>query len=115
MPLHSHKRRPQGCPKTPEWVSGFNRNGCPETSGIATLPIVEDFDVVEHRVGQVEPRRPSSAIEKFDLNARLGGLHYRVLERIADRTERGDEPGVTEPFGERPRRELTVFSRRNHA
>ena len=39
MPLHSHKRqstRPLGCPKTPEWVSGFNRNGCPETPGIRT-------------------------------------------------------------------------------
>jgi hypothetical protein len=40
VPLHSHKRqsaRRSGCPKTPEWVSGFNRNGCPETLGIRML------------------------------------------------------------------------------
>jgi hypothetical protein len=40
VPLHSHKRRSARllrCPKTPEWVSGFNRNGCPETPGIRKL------------------------------------------------------------------------------
>jgi hypothetical protein len=27
-----------GCPKTPEWVSGMDRNGCPDSSGIRIAP-----------------------------------------------------------------------------
>lgn len=74
---------------------------------MTTLPIVEDFDVIEDGVGQFEPRLALLSIEQLVLHARPERLHHRVVERVTFRPERGHETRITDPFSEGPGSEWT--------
>lgn len=78
--LYGSSRKPMACPGLDVVVvAGFLGHGCPgfelyrgevADRGVAALSVVEDLDVLEHRVGQVEPGAPLLAVHQFDLHAR---------------------------------------------
>ena len=80
---------------------------------MASLSIVEDLDVVEHRIREFEPRLPPLSVQQFNLHARPEGFHHRVIKGVADGSEGRYESGVADPFGERPRGELRPVVRVN--
>ena len=48
--------------------------------GLGSFPVVEDLDVVEHRVRKFDSRLPSLAVEQLNLHARPERLHHGVVE-----------------------------------
>jgi len=57
-------------------------------AAVASLPVVEDFQVLEDRVGQFDTRLPASLVEEFDLHPRPERFDHRVV--VADAAE--EEP-----------------------
>ena len=53
----------------------FN-GSAPTQRAVASLPVVEDFQVLKDRVGELDARAPASLVEEFDLHPRPEGLHH---------------------------------------
>jgi len=51
-------------------VSSFELDGCEHAKGgVAPLAVVEHLEVLEDRVGQLDPGPPSLSVEELDLHA----------------------------------------------
>jgi hypothetical protein len=60
---------------------------------VPALPVVEDLDVVEHRVCQLDPGSPLLAVEQFDLHAGPERFDHDVAQPVADGAEGGHKSG----------------------
>jgi len=78
----------------------------PAEGGVPAAAVVEDFEVVEHRVRQLKAGAPASAVEELDLHAGPEGLDDRVVVAVADGSHRGHQSGLLGAGGERPGTEL---------
>jgi hypothetical protein len=74
--------------------------------GVSAAAVVEDLDVFEDGIGDLDAGIPALPVEEFDLHRRPERSHHRVLERIADGSERGHESRAADLVGERPGGEL---------
>ena len=77
------------------------------------LAIVEDLEVLEHGIGQFDPRFPSFPIQKLGLHSAPERFDHGVVIAIADRSHRRDQSRVVRPAGERPGRKLPSVVRVN--
>src|SRR3954452_429277 len=73
---------------------------------VTTGAVVERFDPVEHRAGELDAGLPPAGVEKFGLHARPERLDDSIVVRVADRAERVDETRAADALAERPRRVL---------
>jgi hypothetical protein len=73
-------------------------------------PVVPDFEVVEHRVGQLDPGFPLLSVEQLDLHPRPERLDHRVVVAVPDAAHRRHQPGGLRAVGEGPRPELDALS-----
>ena len=73
---------------------------------MAPPAVVEAFDVLEYRVGELDAGVPSLAVEQFGLQASPERFRDGVVVGVADAAERGQQPCLAGPFGEGPGREL---------
>jgi hypothetical protein len=51
---------------------------------VAALAVVEDLEVLEDRVGELQPGAPSFAVEQLGLHACPESLHHAVVVGVAD-------------------------------
>lgn len=65
--------------------------------GTAALPIVVDIDVLEDRVGQLQPDAPRRAVEELDLHCAREGFDHCIVISAADRPHAASEPRVSDP------------------
>jgi len=70
----------------------FDRCSHPE-GGVASLPVVEDFEVFEDSVGQRDAGAAAATVEEFDLHQGPKRFHQRVIK---------SSPGLTPMEGTRP-------------
>ena len=80
---------------------------------VPTLAIVEDLEVLEHGVGQFDPRFPSLPIQEFGLHSAPERFDHGVVIAIADRSHRRGQDRVLLPAGECPGRKLHSVARVN--
>ena len=73
---------------------------------VAPFGIVKIVDVIGDGCSQFQRGRPLLRVQEFRLQPPLERLHDRVIEAIADRTERFEQPPPPEIRTEPPRREL---------
>jgi hypothetical protein len=73
---------------------------------VASLPVVEDLQVLKDRVGEVDASGPPLTIQQFCLHARSEGPDHGVVVGVTDGAHRRQQPGVLGALGERPRSEL---------
>jgi hypothetical protein len=73
---------------------------------VATAAVVEALDLLEDRVGDLDPRAPSLPVEQLDLHPPRERLDDRVVVGLADGAERGQQARVLGPGGEGPGGEL---------
>src|SRR3954452_25314799 len=86
--------------------------GCePAEGGVPAAAVVEDLEVVEHRVGQLDAGVPSMAVEELDLHPGPEGLDDGVVVAVADGSHRGDQAGLLGAGGEGQRAELPGLNR----
>src|SRR5215207_8367703 len=83
----------------------FN-GGAPAQGAVASLPVVEDLQVLKDRVGQLDASIPPPAIQQLSLHPTPEGLDHGIVEGVTDRPHRGQQPGVLGALGERPGGEL---------
>jgi len=82
--------------------SKFNR-GAPAQGAVASLPIVEDLQVLKDRIGELEASALSPAVEQLGLHAGPEGLDGGVVVGVTDGAHGGQQSGVLGALGERPR------------
>ena len=70
------------------------------------MPVVEDFKVLEDRIGQLDAGSPAPAVQEFDLHARPERLDDGVIEAAPDRAHQLAESRVQGALGEGPGGEL---------
>lgn len=75
---------------------------------MASLSVVERFDVVGHGERELDHGAPALSIKQLDLHRAPERLHGSVVVAIADGAHRGDDPQFVELLSEGPRRELTA-------
>ena len=56
----------------------FNR-GAPAQGAVASLPVMEDLQVLKDRIGELDASGPSPAIQQLGLHAGPEGLDYGVV------------------------------------
>ena len=78
----------------------------PSELAVATLAVVPDLEVLEHRVGEFESGVPLLPVQKLDLHSRPERLDHGVVVAVADTAHRSEQPGVLSSLGEGPRTEL---------
>ncbi len=87
------------------WMVSYSI-GVHSEARVASLSVVEDLKVLEDRIGEFDAGLPSFPVQQFDLHPGPERFDHRVVEAIADRSHRREQPGLFGPSGERPRREL---------
>lgn len=80
---------------------------------MASLPIVEDLNVLEHCIREIGSGAPLFPIEQLDLHARPERFHHRVVVTVSDCPKRWHQPGGTYFVREGPRGELGAMVRMN--
>ncbi len=75
-------------------------------AGVASDGVVEGFDPLEHRRGQLGPGGPVAAVEELDLHRAPERLHERVVVGAGDLAHRADQAGLAQPVAEEPGRVL---------
>lgn len=68
---------------------------------MASAAVVEAFDVLEDRVGQLDAGAPTLTVEQLGLHAAPERLDHGVI-RIADGPEGRQQAGFAGAFGEAP-------------
>jgi hypothetical protein len=61
---------------------------------VAPAAVVKALDVLEDRVRELDPRAPPLAVQQLDLHASPERLHDRVVVRVSDGAERGQQPAL---------------------
>jgi len=51
---------------------------------VPPLPVVEDFKILENRVGELQAGSPSAAVEQLDLHAGPERFDDGVIEAVPD-------------------------------
>ena len=74
--------------------------------GVASLPVVEDFEVFEDCVGQLDSGAPPPPVQQLDLHASPERFHHGVIEAVPDGHRWRNEAGLVGPVTERPGGEL---------
>ena len=71
---------------------------------MASLPVVEDLQVLKVRVGELDAGLPPVAVQQFGLHPRPEGLDHGIDAPIGvtDGAHGGQQPGVSGALGERP-------------
>ena len=78
---------------------------------VAPAVVVERLDVFEDRVGELDPRLSSSAVEQLDLHPAPERLHHRVVEGGPGATDRRHQLRLLHALGEGPRPESPELNR----
>ena len=61
----------------------FNR-GAPTQGAVASLPVVEDLQVLKDRIGELKAGPPPPAVQEFGLHAGPEGLDDGVVVGVTD-------------------------------
>jgi hypothetical protein len=69
----------------------FN-GGAPAQGTVASLPIVEDLQVLKDRIGELHAGLPSPAVQQFGLHAGPEGLDDGVVVGVPDGAIEGSSP-----------------------
>jgi hypothetical protein len=64
--------------------------------------VVEDLEVLEDRVGELEPVAPTLPVEQLGLHPAPDAFDHRVVVAVPDRPHEGHQTGGACPFGEGP-------------
>jgi hypothetical protein len=73
---------------------------------MAAAGVVESFDVLEDRVGELDAGVPSLPVEDLGLKPCPERFGDGVVVGVTNAAERGQQPGLAGSFGEGPGREL---------
>ena len=68
----------------------FDGGAHPE-GGVASLPVVEDLEVLKDGVGQFDAGAPPLPVQQFDLHASPERFDDSVIEAVPDRPHGGDQ------------------------
>jgi hypothetical protein len=88
--------------------------GAPAQGAVASLPVVEDLEVLKDRVGQLDAGSPPLAVQEFGLHPGPERLDDGVVVGVTDGAHRGQQPGLLGALGERPRSELRAVIAMDH-
>lgn len=78
---------------------------------MAAFSVVKDLNVIEDRVGQLDPCLPPLTVQQLDLHRRPEAFHHRVIQPVTDGAEGGHEACLPDLLAEGPGRELGEFNR----
>jgi hypothetical protein len=67
--------------------------GAPTQGAVASLPVMEDLQILKDRIGQLETGGPSPAVQELGLHPGPEGLDHGVVVGVADGAHRGQQPG----------------------
>ena len=87
----------------------FNR-GAPTQGAVASLPVMEDLQILKDRIGELETGPLPPAIQQLGLQPGPVRLDHGIVVGVTDGAHRGQQPGLLSALGERPR---SVFASRD--
>lgn len=77
--------------------------GAPAQGAVASLPVMEDLQVLKDRIGELDASGPSPAVQEFGLHPGPERLDDGVVVGVTDGAHRGQQAGLLGALGERPR------------